>query len=106
MEKIKVSKDIDNAIKLYLKYKNEESMLKERAKGDGFIGKDFKILNELSVLDLANVLINGYEIELTNEEKLLKLYKQYSTCEMIDEETDVVLKVLKLLKVEIKGINT
>lgn len=75
---------------------------------NGYIKHEFPNLNELSLMDLMEALVNGYEIEETSQEKLLKLYKDYTYRMKTSEMAEVlnyyqgILKGIELT-LEIKG---
>lgn len=74
-EKVKVSREVADAIE-YVKecYVNPfETIMRIKSHG-GFVEKKTVVLNTVGFLDLGQIMINGYEIEQTPEEKLLISY--------------------------------
>lgn len=77
MEKVKLSKNQSKALEHLLgKRTPKEILTLHLSDHNGWI-KDAECLNGIEFDILAKALYNGYEIELTPEEKLDKLYKQY-----------------------------
>lgn len=80
MKKIKVNKTVGKALNIW--FKNEYNA-KERLLQNHYIfiheGHRWSVLyeplNNLTMLDVANIVTNGYEIELSKEEKVLGKYK-------------------------------
>ena len=77
----------------------------------GKLDKEYSPLYELSVLQLGECLINGYEVEETPEERLLNDFK-YNNDQYVSTRNEVYLirnqgiqSALNTLGIKIKGIN-
>ena len=110
MEKVKVSKEVFDALENALKIQNVDRnvMLKLNLNRD-FCGKR-KILNDLSSIELAEILINGYELKKTPEEEMLELYKMAKVMTVVNGEynygyIDGMKVTLDKFGIKIKGIN-
>lgn len=75
---------------------------------------EWKPLNDLAILEMSKVIIFGYEVEPTPEEKLLELYKQqvsWSDTNDLDDKrahttySNAIRKTLDVLGIVVKGIN-
>lgn len=75
-EKVKVSRELATAIETALEYcGSKNDVLQEHI--DTW-SDDCIPLNSLSFLELAEILVNGYEVEQTPEEKWEGIYKEAS----------------------------
>ena len=108
MEKIKVEKEIFEALKFWEERNRNslEDVLYIRQHQGGFISQKLAPINNLSIEDLCKCLIIGYELEETPEEKLLDLYKN----SVINGYEGVqfrrgINETLKILDIKVKGIN-
>lgn len=108
-EKVKVSKEVAEAIE-FLKKEfdyNFEAFMKVSLNDGWHINKNCTPLNKISVEDLAKILINGYEVELTPEEKIKKLFYGYAG-ENEFHESDAqkaILELLEILEKKVEGVN-
>lgn len=79
-EKLKVSREVADAIeRIKVKFDFEEIMAAYiRAKDmDNEWAGGYKSLNTLEIEELATVLINGYEVEMTPHEEIAVIYKHH-----------------------------
>ena len=89
----------------------EDDLLSQHAQayGNGFenIKDEAKCMSEYSPLELARLLINGYEVELTPEEYVLDMYLNCKHSHDDDDDTYArgILWTLDTLGIQIKGIN-
>lgn len=115
MEKVKVSKEVAEAIEWYEKECEKNGVMRWEDEliychshvNDEWLNERVKPLAKLSSFELASILVLGYEIELTPEEMILKEYN--CRFDALDKNErwfcDGVLFVLKTLNIEIKGVN-
>lgn len=80
--KVTVSKEVANAFEYLKEIRNETSdnhLLAEHA--EAFTTRDWKDnlepLNNVDLITFAKMLIDGYEVDLTTEEKFLEEYQEY-----------------------------
>src|SRR5690606_7015293 len=77
------------------------------------LGSDLKILHSLELETLMAAFVNGYEIEETPEEKLLKYYKNEANFQYREDYGDGhrdgiltgIESTLNILGIKIEGIN-
>ncbi|RIJ64110.1 hypothetical protein [Rummeliibacillus sp. POC4] len=104
-EKVKVSRELATAIETALEYcGGKDEVLQEHI--DTW-SDDCIPLNSLSFLELAEILINGYEVEQTQEEKIKKLFYGYAG-ENEFHESDAqkaILELLEILEKKVEGVN-
>jgi len=116
-EKVKVSREVAEAIDFVtnvaaIQFKEVMGIMLEGGFSRPCNEKAF-ILNELPIKQVAAILINGYEIEQTPEEKLVERFRY---CEQRwgwhqDDETEMratanaIKETLDTLNIQIKGIN-
>ncbi|KGR74869.1 hypothetical protein [Ureibacillus sinduriensis] len=104
--KVTVTKEVAKAFE-YLKeirnYTSDNDLLSEHA--EAITTKDWydnlQPLNKVDLMTFAKMLINGYEVEATAEESILKYFNTTSW----KQERDAVVFVLNTLKVKIPGVN-
>lgn len=85
-EKVKVSRGIAEAIEYEIERLKDCTTLSTKAIKNLILQDSInhthrgkaKELNDIATFDLAEMLINGYEIEYTPEEKIRDLYKKHS----------------------------
>lgn len=110
--KVKITKSLAKAI---------EGALDECGSIDGVLAnhdydwiEECTPLNELNHHQLAIILINGYEVEQTPEDKIKELYEEYNDLYVRSDEDvyqkylfarDAIAEVLEILDIEIKGID-
>ena len=82
MEKVKVGREVANAIEYALnkRSKSKERLLRDHIDvytntHDCWIA-EYKALNDVAPMELAAILVNGYDVELTPKEILLDKYNQ------------------------------
>lgn len=74
VEKLKVSREVADAIE-YIKTLNSiEDILANHSIGDDAWVREAKVVNDLSLTELATALIVGYEVEMTPHEEIAKEY--------------------------------
>ena len=103
-EKVKVSREVAEAIESAFEVSNKEQVLEDHARSGMWQNKEFLPLNNLSLLEMAAIVINGYEIEETPEEKFLRVYKMQLDINRLDF-ADGMKYALETLGIKIKGIN-
>lgn len=136
-EKIKVSKEVAEAIEKYIHYWTKEiGKTKEEVKAllvgthnelkykgwDAYRDGSYKAMEGISTFDLMQVLVNGYEVEMTPHEQLINSYtKTKNKKDVLQASPDTPSKVatingyrnymegirftLDVLGITIKGIN-
>ena len=105
MGKIKVSKEVGQALKLALENSDRENLLEMHVGKLSWQLETYAALNELSNWKMAQILINGYEVEGKPEERLLEIYKFYKKVSDDGIPEEVIEEVLDALNIKIKGIN-
>lgn len=103
-EKVKVSCEVARAIEFRKKesrYTFDDFM---KAKYNYGFAKSVDVLNEISGAKLADVLINGYEVEYSPEEILVNKYKNSLRIGSGDH-ANAIKFTLDTLDIKIKGIN-
>lgn len=117
-EKQKVSREVAEAIE-FLKKEfdyNFEAFMKVSLNDGWHINKNCISLNKISVEDLAKILINGYEVELTPEEKVLEYFNdikqhvEYSESKgeknkAGEDALNIIRDITTILGYVIKGVN-
>ncbi|MCT6924594.1 hypothetical protein [Metasolibacillus sp.] len=112
-EKVKVSREVAKAIE-YVKenYKFESSLRVHLS--ENWHSSHLRCLKELSTEAFVSLLLNGYEIEETPEEKLLATYQRQRTWQETNDPYDrrahtaygnAIVYTLDTLGIKIKGIN-
>ena len=118
-EKVKVSRELAKAIEI-VTTKHDESYLlwlhrqiQRTGSGweTGYPGCDS--LDGISTIKFAEILINGYEVEETPEEKILKTYQSKNDGRLQSDDmkwindayTNGIVFTLEMLGIKIKGIN-
>lgn len=76
--KVIVSKEVAETIKYALNEYTPNDLLQAH---DNFWADELKPLNELDHITLADALVNGYEVVLSPEEKVIEYFK--SNCEIV-----------------------
>ena len=116
-EKVKVSREVANFIescKSNGTFYWEDELLYGHASfmngSDVAVREDAKCLNKYSTFELAQILVLGYEVEETPEEKIKEKYELFTDTTsfnkgFVDGYSLGVKNVLKILGIEIKGIN-
>ena len=105
MDKIKVSKEVAEALNLAIKNCGKEHLFNIHSNKSNWADPANLPLNQLSNWKMAQILINGYEVEKTPHENLLELYEDYKVNSDDGIPELVVEKVLEILDIKIKGIN-
>lgn len=117
MEKIKVSRKVADALDYLLAtelYKeNRSKILKAQVHNEDawHCSTPAEGLNGVDIMTLATALVNGYEADMTPEERLEALYskheKQVSTSFNSYSRgiTDGILHTLATLDIKVKGVN-
>ena len=122
-EKIKVSQGIANAIDRYVtrNIKNYELSLESAMEDlivchpnidwEDYLDGEFKELENITTYDLMRVLVLGYEVEKTPEDKVREIYSTYNVSDDISpaysscDIADVIIDVLDGLDIKIEGVN-
>lgn len=122
-EKIKVSQGIANVIDRYItqNIKNYELSLESAMEDlivwhpnidwEDYLDGEFKELKNITTYDLMRVLVLGYEVEKTPEDKVREIYSTYNVSDDISpaysscDIADVIIDVLDGLDIKIEGVN-
>lgn len=114
MEKVKVSREVADAVEYEIQRLKDCTTLSTKAIKNLILHDSInhshrggaKALNGIPTFDLAEILINGYEVEKTPEEKLLQ---EYLTGLLVGSGHRTYANAIKFtldtLGIEIKGIN-
>lgn len=114
---VKVSKELADALKKALSYENgnEDGVLlyhSEMIISDGGFEwtNECEPLNDLSPLELAKILIEGWEVEKSPEEKVREIYNEYVDKMRYapyetEEVCEIITEVLDALEIKIEGVN-
>ena len=125
MEKVKVSKEVADFIescKTYGDVNWENALLEQRAMFANAHNDDIKdnakCMLQYSTWEVAQMLVNGYEVEKTQEEQLQAIYaeeKRAFDIALSEKDTECqfvhhnfirgMIRTLNVLGVEIEGIN-
>lgn len=122
-EKVKVSREVAEAIEWGISRGAADTFLVEHGnnwKNGGFADyrpshEELRALSKISVFQLAEILLNGYETEQTPAEKIAATFlKNKRKCEESDEPHEVewergfnsgIQYTLGILEIKIPGIN-
>lgn len=112
MSKVVVTKEVAEAIERYLDGDDtyREKLLEDHAGNyssganwsDFYDGKVYNALDSLSLMEMAEILVNGYEVEKTPEDKVRELFE--SSPFAIERKSGIV-RTLNLLGIKIEGVN-
>lgn len=114
-EKIKVSREVAEAIEYLLNHKDygytKETLLVSHAVMEKYEkrswAEEVKSLNNVDLLVLAEILVNDYEVELTPHEKVRKFVEGYQDIDDFSHGIRVgITEVLDILNIKIEGVNT
>ena len=116
MEKVKVSKDLFEGLQRIEKEGGNyfELLVAGVVKGEKYVSKGNAVFNDLTPEEILKIYKYGYELEETQEEKLLKYYKELGfmfnssgtkVYVGLTKEQDAIFETLSILGIEIKGIN-
>ena len=106
MDKIKVSKEVAIALEVALKVTSKRNFFEEHSNKMQWTLEDYLPLNKISNWDMAQILINGYEVEETPEDRMLDFYNYYNGDSDYEKGfRDAVEYTLEQLRHKIKGIN-
>lgn len=100
MEKVKVSREVAEAIERLRKNGHDNNSFIEGHVKYGYELDENKCLNELDTETLARALLIGYEVEETPQERLKEYYDKTSVVERI-----VIAETLEILNIKVKGVN-
>ena len=103
VEKIKVSREVADAIDWVKNNANFENAMFIQS-NESWAGDSLVVLNDLKVEELARLLIIGYEIEETPEEKALVYYEELGKRNLEGIRRHIA-NVLTIAEIKIKGIN-
>lgn len=114
-EKLKVSREVAEAIESNLNLISKEKLLKEHAKPCEWITEKYESLNDVTLWEMAKILINGYEVEMTPGE-IIKAEYQKAAAEIKKSEDDCriqylagyqygVQETLRVLETIVEGVN-
>ncbi|PFW41339.1 hypothetical protein COL28_20630 [Bacillus thuringiensis] len=104
-EKVKVSCEVADALELARVIRSDETIT-NMCISKSFV-EDQSPLNNLNPYIMVKILINGYEVEQTPEEKLMNHYKECVYSHTTDDQIYArgIKKAVNILGLEIKGIN-
>ena len=110
MEKVKVSKEMFEALKVMEGYTKKGILTLVEQKVNDFQHKpfQFKILNSLTLEEVLDIYYKGYELEETPEEKLSKHYdvmKKHIVDPFDHGYVAGIESAIRMLGIKIKGIN-
>lgn len=113
VEKVKVSREVAEAIEYLLNHKDygytKEKLLTTHAGMEKYSKRSWveeaRPLNELDLLVLAEILVNGYEVETTPEEKVQELYWSYINGGH-QSEGAAIRASFTLYGIQIEGVNS
>jgi len=107
--KVKVSLEVSKAIENYVSEYSQKDFLIAHCEPGEWDSKDRKCLNSISVMQLAEILVNGYEVELTPEENV---EREFKTCKENGANDSYnrgkysgIMYTLNMLGIKIKGVN-
>lgn len=109
--KVKVSKEVAEAVEFQLTKRSSEELLKRKAKhdaGHGWFINRSAVLNELSFDQLAQALYVGYEVKKSPKEELASIYKYYKFEAYTTDMTayaDGIERAVSILGLKIEGVN-
>ncbi|MGG1042509.1 hypothetical protein ABE153_11500 [Bacillus velezensis] len=112
--KLTITKEqADALLHLYSTGWSKSDVLEHHATGEWFEHCDS--LNDLDMLMIADVLINGYEVEATPEDRVREYYAELQEKERaaqsrgvtfsLECEREGVINTLNLLGIKIEGVN-
>ena len=107
MEKVKVSKEVFEALENVQNTFDFDAIMRINC-GGGFSSEKYIVLNDLSSESVAKLLILGYELEETPEEKLSKHYdvmKKHIVDPFDHGYVAGIESAIRMLGIKIKGIN-
>lgn len=106
MSKVKVSKEVATALDTALKVMDKEKFFEEHSNKFRWTLDIYLPLNQISNWQMSQILINGYEVEKTPEEKLISVYNHQTENKFHDNAfNNGVIATLEILNIKIKGIN-
>ena len=117
-EKIRVSHEVAEAIEFQLTRRSPEELLtrviEHKEFGGSFVLRS-KVLNALSISEIARILYVGYEVEETPEEKWSRRYKQTVDClafpiaddvrDLLEKEKRTIESMVRDFGLKIEGVN-
>ena len=102
MEKVKVTKEVAQAIEVLRKNRTDEEILRVLADhNNGWAGEKSKVLNTTPFDLVAKALYIGYEIDKSPEERVADYYDEYCG----REARAAVRTVFSILGIKIEGVN-
>lgn len=116
MDKIKVSKEVAHALEMALKTCSKAKFFEQHSNKMQWSLDVYLPLNQISNWKMAQILINGYEVEETPEDKLIRQFRDFGerknnfTTESKnfgywEGREKQVVATLNTLGIKIKGIN-
>lgn len=106
MKKIKVSRELKECLDYLIELRGREWIIKKHAvkmyyRKSNWVTEEYKLLNELNLDFLAKLLYQGYEVEETKEEKLLRYYENSN----VNDYRNGIHDALCIMNISIEGIN-
>lgn len=103
---VSLPKEVAEAIEKYLEEFSKEALLRN------FCDPKFicwaprcKALSRIDLDKLMVALVNGYEVELSPEDKVAEYYESLFGANQFDKKEFVLVKTLNLLGIKIPGVN-
>lgn len=116
MDKIKVSREVFEALESTKNWADRDNSLIRHAFNKSFKCKR-EVLNHITTIDIAKMVLFGYEVKETPEERLAILYNsppkyltmgrdKYASAAIEKSYREGIEIALKLMEIEVKGIHT
>lgn len=104
--KVTLPRDVAEAIERYLNEFDKERLLKAHGDSGEWVDDDRQALNKIDLMTLASALVNGYEVEKSPEERVLKFYLEGDVpYQWMSEKRRIIKTTLDLLGIKIEGVN-
>ena len=107
VDKVKVTKGLAQAIDVAInEFNGEGNLLSWHSEKIGSYTGSTRPLNVITMWELATMLVRGYEVELTPEEKALDYYSSLKGSEMESNKhlAYAIKHFLQLAEIEVKGV--
>ncbi|VXC07410.1 conserved hypothetical protein [Bacillus sp. 349Y] len=101
MEKVTLPKDVAEAIEDYLSEYDKARLIKAHSTPGRWSADVREEINKIDVMTLAAALVNGYEVEVTPEEKVKE---HFDGLDLFSSQC-AVIETLNILGIKIEGIN-
>lgn len=105
-EKVKVTKEQAEQINLGIDLYGGAANFLEAHASIGKWRSPNDVLNKITTWKMVQILVNGYEVERTPQEKALAYYKSFDNTPLGEaSEKKVIRKFLQLAEIKFEGIN-